>query len=103
MADGRVSREAADHRLRAEIVADKAERLVAVEMFAIEADDAHGLLSPMLQRVQPECRRRGRVRMLVDAKNAALIMEVIVINVAVITAGRDRLRTRYALVRHVQF
>ena len=60
MADRGVAGQALDHRAAAERVADQADRAVAVEVRAVEADDAGRLLAAMLQRVQAQRRVRRR-------------------------------------------
>jgi hypothetical protein len=43
-------------------------------MAAVEADDACGLLTSVLKRMQTERGQRGRVRMVKDAKDAAFLV-----------------------------
>ncbi len=86
MADRGMAGQAADHRLAAEIVADMAERAVAVKDVAVPGDDAGGFLAAMLKRVQAQ-RGEGRgIGMAGDAEHAALVVEMIVV------VPRQRLR-----------
>ena len=79
MADRGMARQAIDHRAAAEIVADQADRPMAVEHRAVEADDAGRLLAAMLQRVQAE---RGMGRGVVVAEHgedAAFLLGLVVV------------------------
>ncbi len=80
VADGDGAGEGADDAAAAEIVADEAERLVAVEMLAVVADDAGRFLPPVLQGMEAE-RRCGRgVAMAPDPEDAALVVKMIVVS-----------------------
>ena len=58
MADRGMARQLVDHRAAAENVADQADGAMAVEVRAVEGDDAGGLLAAVLQRMQAERRVR---------------------------------------------
>ena len=47
------------------------------QRLAVGRDDARRFLPAMLQRVQPEVREVGGLRMAVDAEHAALFMEAV--------------------------
>ena len=67
MADRQVPREPGDHVGRVQGIADLALRAVHVKMLAVVGDDAGGLLSAVLQGVQPEGRQRGGIFFLISA------------------------------------
>src|SRR5690606_17167225 len=52
---------------------------VAVELPAVEGDDAGGLLAAMLQGVQAERRMRGGLRVTDDAEDPAFFLEVVAV------------------------
>ena len=60
-----------------EDVGDQAHGLVYVQRHAIGADNAGGLLSPMLQGMQAEVSERFRFGMLMDRHHPALIAKLI--------------------------
>ena len=72
-------RQPVDHRAPAERVADQPDGAVAVEMRAVEADDARRLLAAMLQGVQAERRVRGCVAVPVDREDAAFVLRLVVV------------------------
>ena len=79
MADGRTAGEAADDLVAVEIPGDMAHRPMRVEMLAVEADDAGGFLSAVLERVEAQ---RDEARSGVgapDAEHPALLAELVVI------------------------
>ena len=71
-----------DHLARRENIANPAERPVRVEERAVTADDAGGLLAPVLQRVQAERRVGRRVGVPEDAEDPALFAQLVLV-------GRD--------------
>ncbi len=79
MADGGVALKAFDDFFGREIIANLAHALVAVEMAAVMADDPGGFLPAMLQGMQAKGDEGGRLRMAIDAENAAFLMQLIVI------------------------
>ena len=79
-----------------EYLRDMAVAPVGVEFMGaalVIADDAAGLLPPVLQRVQAERDRGGGVFHADDAENAAFLVQLVAINVAINVPGR--------VVRHV--
>ena len=62
-----------------EIVADQADVALDAELLAVEGDDAGRLLAAVLQRVQAERGQRRRLRMAEDAEDAALLVELVVV------------------------
>jgi hypothetical protein len=50
-----------------------------MEMMAVEADDASGLLAAMLERMQAECGQGCGVGMIEDAEDAALLVQPILL------------------------
>ena len=68
-----------DDRLAGEDVADQAEVAVGVELLAVEADDAGGLLAAVLQGVQPQRGVRRGVGMAEDAEDAAFLVQLVVV------------------------
>ena len=62
VADGDVAREPFHDLGRVEVVADQAQRPVAVELFAVIGDDAGRFLAPVLERVQAKRRVGGGIR-----------------------------------------
>ena len=62
-----------------EIVADQADMALGVEAGAVEGDDAGRLLAAMLQGMQAERGQRRGVRMAEDAEDAALLVQLVVV------------------------
>ena len=81
VADRGATRQAVDHLAAREGVADQAHAPLGMEAGAVERHDAGRLLAAMLQRVQPERRDRGRVRMAEDAEHAALLVQAVLLQV----------------------
>ena len=75
MADGRVALEAIDNGTPSEMVANKPEASLGVEMVAVETGDAGGFLAAMLERMQPERGQRCGVGVIEDTENAALLVQ----------------------------
>ncbi len=78
MADSGMAGQKIDDGRIAERAVNKAKRLFAVKMLAVETDDAAGFLASVLQGMQPERRKRRRVVMAVHAKDAAFVVELVV-------------------------
>jgi hypothetical protein len=57
------------------MIADQAHAPLGVEVVAIEADDAGCLLAAMLECMQAERGERGRVGVVQDAEDAALLVQ----------------------------
>ena len=74
MPDGHVSGQAVDDGFRVELIADKAEAALGMELQAVEGNDARRLLAAMLKRVQPERGERRGVRMVEHPEYAALLV-----------------------------
>jgi hypothetical protein len=74
MPDGCIAFQPLDYLAACEMIANKPEAALSVEMAAVEADDACGLLTSVLKRMQTERGKRGRVRMVKDAKDAAFLV-----------------------------
>ena len=51
-----------------------------VQALAVGGGDAGALLPPVLQRIQPETGQRGRLRVTVNAEDAALVVESVVVH-----------------------
>jgi hypothetical protein len=79
VADGGMPGQPIDDRRIAEIVADMAVAAVIVELLAVVGDDSGRLLAAMLERMQAERRVRRRVRRAIDAEDAALLVELVVV------------------------
>ncbi len=79
MADGGVAGQALDHRAAAEGVADQADRAMAVEHLAVEADDAGRLLAAMLQGVQAQGGVGRGVRVAEHGEDAAFLLGLVVV------------------------
>src|ERR1700721_2007390 len=79
MPDRRRAEQPVDDGFGTEILADMAERMMRMEMLAVEADDAGRFLPAMLKRVQPQCRHRRRRFLAEDAKHAAFFAQFVVI------------------------
>ena len=65
----------------AEVVADEAEAAVDVEAVAVVGDDAGGFLAAMLERVKAEGGDGRGVGDAPDAEDAALLVQLVVIDV----------------------
>lgn len=78
VAYGDRSLEAVNDVLGAEIVADQTESLVAVEMFAIEADNSGGFLATVLEGVQAERCGGGGILVAKNAEDAAFVMKMVI-------------------------
>ena len=57
------------------MVADQPDAALGMEMGAVEADDAGGLLAAMLERVQAERGQRRGIGMVEDAEDAAFLVQ----------------------------
>jgi len=84
--DREPARQRLDHALRAEVVADLAERAMAVELPAVRRDDPARLLPAMLERVQAEGGERRGVLVPVHGEDAALLAQLVVVE----RIGRQR-------------
>jgi hypothetical protein len=51
-----------------------------MESLAVESDDASGLLSPVLERMEPKGRDGGRIGMAEYTEDAALFAQPIIVN-----------------------
>ena len=69
----------ADDVVAVEIAGDVPHRAMGVEVGAVEAGDAGGLLAAMLERMEPERDQRRRPLRPDDAENAAFLAEMVVI------------------------
>ena len=78
VADGHGARQPGDDVGRTEIVADVPQRPVIVEVLAVETDDPHRLLPPVLEGVQPQRRVGGGVGVAEDAEYAAFLVQAVV-------------------------
>ena len=105
MADRGTAAQAPDHLLGAEIVADKAQSAMRVELLAVIGDDPGSLLAAMLQRVQTERRQRRGVGVAIDPEYAAFFVEMIASRSEGIGRGiRDpRLGTRYIIPSQMKY
>ena len=72
-----------------EAVADEAEVRSEMEDAAVEGDDAGRFLAAMLEGVKAEGRDRRRVRMAVDAEDAAFLAQGVAVEVKVDLLGLD--------------
>jgi hypothetical protein len=72
--DCHVTFELLDDGPRGEMITDKAEPALGMEMMTIEADDAGRFLAAMLERVQSKGREGRGIGMVKDAENAALLV-----------------------------
>ena len=79
VADGDVARQRANDLLAVEIARDMPHRAVGMEGAAVEGGDPRRLLAAVLQRVQAERDQRGGTVIAVDADNAALLVQFVVI------------------------
>src|SRR5215213_7805441 len=89
MADGRPPGELADDRVAVEIAGDMAHRPMRMEMLAIEAGDTGSLLAAVLQGVQPKRNKAGRIVGAPNAENAALFVQLVVVER---TGGEHKVR-----------
>ena len=87
VADGDAARQLRELVL-GEGVLHEPHRAVRVELLAVGRDDAGRLLPAVLQRVQPEVGHVGGFGVVEDAEDAALVVEVVVLQALV--AGCDR-------------
>ncbi len=78
VADGEVALQALDDAGAREVVADEPHAPLVMELRAVVADDAAGLLSAMLERVQPERRDGGGFGVPKNTKDPAFLAESIV-------------------------
>ena len=79
MSDAAAARELADDIVAIEVAGDVAHRAMRMEVLAVEARDARGFLPAVLERVQAE---RNEARGIVgtpDAKDAALLVQLVVV------------------------
>ena len=81
MADRGVARQAIDHLAAGKGVADQPEPALGVEPFAVERDDAGGLLAAMLEGMQAERRDGGGVGMAEDAEHAAFFAQAVLVEI----------------------
>src|SRR5690348_4677545 len=79
MADRGMAPELLDHGLLVEAVGDMTHLAMGVETLAVEGDDAGGFLAAMLQGVQAENGVGGGLIDPVNAYNAALFLEMVVV------------------------
>ena len=79
MADPGMTHKARDDVLVAEIIADKAQPAMGVELLAVVGDDTRRLLAAMLERVKAERREGGGVGMAIDAKDATFVAKMVVV------------------------
>ncbi len=83
MPDGKRARQRVHHVLAGEVVADIAEAAGGVEPgLRVVGDDAAGLLSAMLQRVQAEGDEIGRVLGADHAEDAAFLVQLVIVSAA---------------------
>jgi hypothetical protein len=71
--------ERANHLVAVEIARDMSHRAMRVELVAVPAGDAGGLLAAVLQGMQPERRQRRRLRVAEYAEDAALLVQLVVV------------------------
>ncbi len=76
VADRQGAFQALDH-LAVEDVRDQAHPAMADQRLAVGRDDSSRLLSPMLQRVQPQVNQVGGFGMAINAEDSALLVEVV--------------------------
>src|SRR3546814_14962664 len=79
MADRRGARELTHDVVAVEIARDMAHRAVGMEFLAVEAGDARGFLSAMLQCVEAEREHRNGALGALDAEDDALIAALVVV------------------------
>src|SRR6185312_14747271 len=78
MADGAVALQAVDDALLGEGIADQPDMAFDMELGAVIGHDAGGFLAAMLQRMQAERDDRRGVLPAENAKNAALVVKMVV-------------------------
>src|SRR5262249_15833664 len=83
VADRHLSRQAVDHFLAREGIADETEPLLGMKPLPVEGDDAGRLLAAVLKRVQAERGDLAGVRMAVDAEDTALLTQPIAVEIEV--------------------
>jgi hypothetical protein len=69
------------------VVADEAEAALGVETLPVESDDAGGLLATMLEGVQAERGEGCRIRVIVDAEDAALFAQPVAVEIKAFDIG----------------
>jgi hypothetical protein len=84
MPDSGMPLQAVHHRLLRELVADKAEPTLGMEVLSVISDDAGRFLPAMLQRMQAQHGERRGVLVSEDAKYAALLPELVVVKESLI-------------------
>jgi hypothetical protein len=89
VADRRRSGEGADHLVPAEIVGDMAEAAVTVELAAVPAGHAGRFLAAMLEGVEAESGDRGGALRAPDAEHAALLAQLVAVQVALERMSRQ--------------
>ena len=81
MAHRRHARQAVDHLLAREVVADQTHAPLGMEPVAVERDDAGRFLAAVLERVQTERGDGGGVGMPQHAENAALLAQAVAVQI----------------------
>ncbi len=89
MADGRETLEPLDDRAVGKAVADEAEAALEMKHVAVEGDDARCFLPTMLEGVKAEGRDRRRIRVAIDAEDAAFLAQGVAFEVKVDRLGLD--------------
>ena len=79
VADGAVARQALHDARIGEGIADQTDMTLGMEAGAVEGNDARRLLAAMLERVQPEHGQRRGIGVTEDAKNTALLAQLVVV------------------------
>src|SRR5581483_4456825 len=79
MADRGMTTQLLDDRLLVEAVGDMAEIAMGMEALAVEGDDARRLLPAMLERMEAEHGMGGNFLDTIDANDAALFLEMVVV------------------------
>ena len=79
VAQCRMARQSLHNGFAAKDIADMPWGTVIVKMCPIERHNASRFLSPVLQCMEPERRQRCGIAMAEDAKDAALLVEVVVV------------------------
>ena len=79
VADGGMAFQPRHHIGRDEDFRHMAKPAMGIKALAVEGNDPAGLLSPMLQRVQPQGRMRGGILRAEDAEDRAFLAQVIVV------------------------
>src|SRR5215470_13299725 len=78
MAHGRAARKAPE-ALGAEHVGHPSHRFLDVKRPALGGRDPGGLLAPVLERIEPEIREIRSLRMVEDAEEPALVVQLVVV------------------------